>query len=264
MWHQESDPHRNRRSNTALCDQKSCYSELRILTSSCHVAPKFWFALKFGGQTQVVAWLFTAGFSFSLQSKPIKVFIRFQSRKSYQTVKNAIWQSVKLYQKLSKCSYGIIVTKAIKRVHMKWFYADVSNICFLILGSYPLYAWSDPIRWIPMQLIHAWQNVPNKKTGGYRRFRQPIHSYIVSGYRHYRRPIHSYIVSGYCRFRRPIHLDIVSGYRYFRRLEPARSYHTLEHSSICSIPYVMGGGWDLCSQMSLVNAFAVTAPADGR
>ena len=40
--------------------------------------------------------------------------------------------------------------------------------------------------------------------------------------------------------------------------------YTLKHSSICCIPYVMGGGWDLCSQMSLVNASAVTAPADGK
>ena len=47
-------------------------------------------------------------------------------------------------------------------------------------------------------------------------------------------------------------------------LEPAGSHHALKHTSIICIPYVMGGGLDLCSQMSLVNASAVTAPADGR
>ena len=37
---------------------QSCYSERRILIGRRHVTPKFWFASKFSGQTQVLTWSF--------------------------------------------------------------------------------------------------------------------------------------------------------------------------------------------------------------
>ena len=92
MWHQNSDSHQKIGGQTqvltwsfccrihilfanwclessfkTLGDQKSCYSELRILISSCHVWPKFEFVSKFGGQTRVFTWCFAGGFSFFLQ-----------------------------------------------------------------------------------------------------------------------------------------------------------------------------------------------------
>ena len=37
---------------------QSCYSELRILIGRRHVAPEFWFASNFSGQTRVLTWSF--------------------------------------------------------------------------------------------------------------------------------------------------------------------------------------------------------------
>ena len=42
----------------SLCNHKNWYSEPRILISYRHVAQKFWFASKIGGQTRVLTWSF--------------------------------------------------------------------------------------------------------------------------------------------------------------------------------------------------------------